>query len=280
MRDALAEVSRRLGSDPTLVLAGGGNTSCKATEADLLGRERAVMHLKPSGADLATIQADDFCTLRLDDLRPLRELDGLDDASMMRHAMAALVDPEMRRPSLEVLLHAFLPQRWVLHSHADALLALCNHPDGERRVRDALGDRVAIVPYRRPGFELAQLVADTGADAIVLMKHGLVTAGETAEEAYELHREIVRLCERPPAVLRGEPDDPTDLLPELRGEFGGGILRWDSSPFTAGFLQDPALVDALMRGPATADHLLRVGRAPRIEEGRRFLVAHGPTLQR
>ncbi|MHC4410483.1 MAG: SDR family oxidoreductase [Planctomycetota bacterium] len=280
MRDALAEVSRRLGSDPTLVLAGGGNTSCKATEPDLLGRARAVMHLKPSGADLATIQAGDFCTLRLDDLRPLRELDALDDASMMRHAMAALTDPSMGRPSLEVLLHAFLPQRWVLHSHADALLALCNHPDGERRVRDALGDRVAIVPYRRPGFELAKLVADTNADAIVLMKHGLVTAGESAQEAYDRHIEIVRLCERPPLELNGIPDDPIDLLPELRGELGGGILRWDSSPFTAGFLQDPALVDALMRGPATADHLLRVGRTPRIVEGRQFLVAHGPTLQR
>ncbi|MHC4938442.1 MAG: SDR family oxidoreductase [Planctomycetota bacterium] len=280
MRDELARISRQLGADATLVLAGGGNTSCKAIEPDLLGREREVMHIKPSGADLATIEADEFSTLRLDDLRPLREFDALDDASMMRHAMAALTDPAMKRPSLEVLLHAFLPQRWVLHSHADALLAVCNHPQGERRVRNTLGDDVAVVAYRRPGFELAKMVAETGADAIVLMKHGLVTCGETADEAYRRHLEIVKRCRRPPLELAGEPDDPFDLLPELRGEFGGGMLRWDSSPFTAGFLQDPALVAALQRGPATADHLLRVGRAPRIVEGRRFLVAHGATLAR
>ena len=166
MRNLLADVSRRLGGDASLVLAGGGNTSCKAREADLLGRERDVMHIKPSGVDLATIEAADFCTLRLDDLRPLLDRDALDDADMMLHAMAALSGPGRRRPSLEVLLHAFLPDRWVLHSHADALLALCNHPDGDARVRDALGRRVAIVPYRRPGFELAKLVAEARVDAV------------------------------------------------------------------------------------------------------------------
>jgi len=277
--EALAEISRRLGADSSLVLAGGGNTSCKSVEPDLLGRNRPVLHIKPSGADLAPIAPGDFSTLRLDDLLPLRERDELDDDAMLKHAMAALVDPSMRRPSIEVLLHAFLPQPWVLHSHADALLALGNHPEGEARVRDALPG-AAILPYMRPGFALAKTVAETEADTIVLMKHGLVTAGATAEEAYERHMDAVKRCARPLPDLKGERDDPSDVLPELRGRLGGGILRWDGGPFTAGFLGDPALVEALRRGPATADHLLRAGRAPHLVDGRRFLAAHGPSLRR
>jgi len=276
VKELLAEISRRLGSDESLVLAGGGNTSCKAREPDLLGRERDVLHIKPSGVDLATIEAADFCTLRLDDLRPMGQLDGrydgLSDEDMMACAMAALVDPAMRRPSLEVLLHALLPDRWVLHSHADALLALTNHPEGEARVRAALGSRVALVPYMRPGFELSRTVAAARAgdiEGIVLMKHGLVTFADDGEEAYKRHCALVAACREAapePELIGGIGDAATarEWSPLLRGALGGGILRWERSSAVIGFLADSALLAAVQRGPATADHVLRTGRAPAV----------------
>jgi NAD(P)-dependent dehydrogenase (short-subunit alcohol dehydrogenase family)/ribulose-5-phosphate 4-epimerase/fuculose-1-phosphate aldolase len=281
--DQLAELSNMLGARSDLVIAGGGNTSAKAIEPDLLGRERPVMHLKPSGRDLATIGAGDFCTLRIDDLLPLRSHDSMDDEAMLRFALAALVEPGMPRPSIEVLLHAFLPHTFVVHSHADALLSLTNHAEGKERVLAALGDRVAIVPYRRPGFELAKLVADVDRadlEGIVLHKHGLVTFGPDAETAWQRHVELVDRCGMVVPELRGEPDDAQDRLPELRGVFGGGVLRSSSAPEIAGFLERADLVAAIQRGPATADHLLRTGRAPHIEPGRRFAVAHGENVER
>jgi len=300
-RTQLAEISRKLGKDESLVLAGGGNTSCKALEADRFGRERDVMHLKPSGVDLATIAAGDFCTLRLADLLPMGEGSALSDEEMMQAAMEALVDPAMRRPSLEVLLHALLPDRWVLHTHADALLALTNHPQGEERVRAALGERVATVPYMRPGFDLARAVAAARGtvEGIVLMKHGLVTFGESAEQAYERHTSMVAACVEAapvPNLTAGGGDEKSarEWAPMLRGALGGGILRWDRTPPVMGFLDDERLVEAVQRGPATADHVLRVGRAPvavrdadSVPGDRRLLmvprcglVAHGENVER
>ena len=300
-RDELAEISRKLGADESLVLAGGGNTSCKVREPDRFGRARDLLVIKPSGVDLATIEPGDFSTLRLDDLLPMGDLDALSDEEMMQAAMEALVDPAMRRPSLEVLLHALLPDRWVLHSHADALLALTNHPQGEERVRAALGGRVAIVPYMRPGFELSRAVAAARGDAegIVLLKHGLVTMGETAEEAYERHVSRVAACAEaapvPKLVVGGGAESTArEWAPLLRGALGGGIVRWDRTPPVMGFLDDERLVEAVQRGPATADHVLRVGRAPvvvrdagQVPEGRKLLLvpgtglaAHGATVER
>jgi rhamnose utilization protein RhaD (predicted bifunctional aldolase and dehydrogenase)/NAD(P)-dependent dehydrogenase (short-subunit alcohol dehydrogenase family) len=281
--DQLAAISRKLGARSDLVLAGGGNTSAKSFGPDLLGRDRPVLHLKPSGRDLAMIRPEDFCTLRIDDLLPLQTHASMDDDAMLRFAMAALAEPSMSRPSIEVLLHAFLPETFVIHSHPDALLALTNHADGNKRVATALGERVAIVPYRRPGFELARMVAEayrTDLEGIVLAKHGLVTFGPDAESAWDRHVALVDRCSMQVPELHGAPDDPEDRLPELRGVFGGGILRWSSAPDVAGFLERADLVAAMQRGPATADHLLRTGRAPHIEPGRRFAVAHGENLER
>ncbi|MGH7163761.1 MAG: class II aldolase/adducin family protein, partial [Planctomycetota bacterium] len=154
-RELLAYLSRLLGAERDLVLRGGGNTSVKTVEPDRLGRPTELLHVKPSGVDLAAIRPEDFTALRLGDLRPLAEGPPLTDAEMSEHVSWTAVDPRARRPSIETMLHAFLPERFVLHSHADALLALCNRRDGAARVAEALGADVALVPYRRPGFLLA-----------------------------------------------------------------------------------------------------------------------------
>ena len=190
--ERLVARSRLIGADPTLVVHGGGNTSSKVVERDHLGRERPVLRIKGSGTDLATIDADGFPGLYLDELLPLRARAGMSDDEMTDYLARCMVDPRARRPSIETLLHAFLPARHVDHVHADAICALTNGPAPEAAVRGALGDDVAAVPYIRPGFELSRRVADLAdARAVVLVHHGLVTWGETHEESYGLTLELV-----------------------------------------------------------------------------------------
>jgi rhamnulose-1-phosphate aldolase/alcohol dehydrogenase len=188
--------SHLIGSDSELVLRGGGNTSVKSRSRDLFGNEIDVLHVKGSGRDLAAIDPPGFPALRLEPLRSLRSLDALDDETLVGELRSALVHSNAPDPSVETLLHAFLPERFVDHSHPDAILALTNQPDGEARIASVLGDRVAWVPYTMPGFELASRAADIfdknpNVDGLVLEKHGLFTFGEDARTSYERHVEIV-----------------------------------------------------------------------------------------
>jgi hypothetical protein len=190
--DRLVERSRRIGADPALVLQGGGNTSTKLVEEDHAGRRRRVIRIKGSGVDLATCERSDFPGLWLDELEPLRARDAMSDDEIVAYVRRCLVEPDAVRPSIETLLHAFLPAPHVDHVHADAICSLANAPEPADAVRDALGADVAVVPYLRPGFELAKLVADRAdARAVVLQHHGLVTWGDTHEESYALTRELV-----------------------------------------------------------------------------------------
>ncbi len=187
--------SRLIGSEPGLVLHGGGNTSVKSHARDLYGNAIDVLFIKQSGCNLASIEPAEFPAASLESLRRLRELDALDDDAMVAELRRSLLDPTGPGPSVEALLHAFLPQRFVDHSHANAILALTNQPDGEARIAAVLGDRVAWVPYARPGFELAKLAADVldknpDVEGLVLEKHGLFTFGDDARTSYERHLEI------------------------------------------------------------------------------------------
>src|SRR5256885_5748761 len=186
--------SRLLGAEPTLVLHGGGNTSVKTTVSDVFGDPVDVLHVKGSGWDLATIAPEGFTALRLDRLKALLRLDELSDARMMNELRVARLDAGAPDPSVETLLHALLPYPAVLHSHADAVIALTNRPDGAALVRSVLGDGVVVVPYVMPGFDLAkhcaatvpgQLSPDT--TGLVLRGHGLFTFGTTTEQAYQRH---------------------------------------------------------------------------------------------
>ena len=148
--------SRLLGNDPTLVLHGGGNTSVKATERDLFGDEVELLYVKGSGWDLATIETAGFAPVRMDVLLKLARLDALSDAEMARELRSATVDPSAPAPSVEAILHAVLPHRFVDHTHPDALIAVMNTPSGPERVRELYGADTVIVPYVMPGFALAR----------------------------------------------------------------------------------------------------------------------------
>jgi rhamnulose-1-phosphate aldolase/alcohol dehydrogenase len=198
--EGLLYASRLTGAEPRLVLWGGGNTSAKVEETDFRGRPVRVLRVKGSGSDLRTIRLKDFPGVRLEDVEPLQERSAMSDEEMVAYLAHTLTEPASPRPSIETLLHAFLPARFVVHTHADAILALTNTPSGRRWVREALGDGALWIEYRRPGFALSKQVAEAyrarpDATCVVLEKHGLITWGETARAAYEATIEAVPRAE-------------------------------------------------------------------------------------
>jgi rhamnose utilization protein RhaD (predicted bifunctional aldolase and dehydrogenase)/NAD(P)-dependent dehydrogenase (short-subunit alcohol dehydrogenase family) len=283
--ERLVSRSRLIGADRTLVLHGGGNTSTKLVEPDHLGRERRVIRIKGSGSDLATITAADFPGLWLDDLLPLRERDAMTDEEMVAYLSRCLVEPDAARPSIETLLHAFLPAAHVDHVHADAICSLANAPDPNAAVCDALGPDVAVVDYLRPGFELSCRVAElAGARAVVLAHHGLVTWGDTHEESYGLTLELVsRASEYLGAhVPLSEPGDPgEELLLGLRGSLSAERRVVLATDTTQRVFADRPDVDRLAAMRSTPDHMLRIGGRSAVVEGdvgacvERFRAEHG-----
>ena len=192
--------TRLLGRDPFLVLHGGGNTSVKTRLSDDLGEEHDVIAVKGSGADMADIEPWGLPAVRLEPLRRLRALDALSDEAMVNLQRLNLLDSTAPNPSVETLLHAFLPHKFVDHTHAAAVLSLVDQPDGEALAREVYDGRMGIVPYIAPGFGLAKaaaLVFEEKADVegLILHKHGIFTFGATAREAYERMIEMVSLAE-------------------------------------------------------------------------------------
>ena len=148
--------SRLLGRDPLLVLHGGGNTSVKTTVTDLLGEDVQVLCVKGSGWDMADIEPPGLPAVRMEPLLKLRSLKVLSDEDMVRFQRGALIDPSSPNPSVETLLHAFLPHKFVDHTHSAAVLSLTAQDADEVLLREVYGDRVALVDYVKPGFDLAQ----------------------------------------------------------------------------------------------------------------------------
>lgn len=273
--------SRLLGAEPALVLHGGGNTSIKSTIVDITGDEVDVLYVKGSGHDLASIGPDGFAPLRLERVRRLGELDSMTDTEMVNELRAALTDPSAPTPSVEAILHASLPHRAVLHSHADAVLALTDTDDDETHLRACFGDRVVLVPYVMPGFPLARDCArifpaesTPQTEGMVLRKHGLFTFAETVEQAYHRMIELVSAAEDYVAARR-HADTPTPNalvadpvgLAELRQELSRAaglpvVCQVDRSDDVASFLSRDDVAVVTQQGPITPDHVIRTKRVP------------------
>ena len=192
--------TRLLGADPKLVLHGGGNTSVKTRVPDLNGEETEVLCVKGSGWDMATIEPPGLPAVRLDPLRKLRARESLSDEDMVRLQRANLIDPSAPNPSVETLLHAFLPHKFVDHTHSTAVLSLTDQPDGDALCEEVYGARMGTVPYIMPGFALAKAAAeafarDTSVEGLILHRHGIFTFGADAREAYERMIALVTLAE-------------------------------------------------------------------------------------
>ena len=178
--DKLVYMTNLIGADTSLVVWGGGNTSIKITEKDFMGNEAPAMWIKGSGSDMKSMRRAQFPRLNHDNIMPLFDRESMSDEDMVAYLERCLMDGESPRPSIETLLHAFLPFMSVAHSHADAVVSLTNNTDSGAVLSDVYGDNIAVVDYFRPGFKLSKLVGlavkeSPNLDGVVLMNHGLFT---------------------------------------------------------------------------------------------------------
>jgi rhamnose utilization protein RhaD (predicted bifunctional aldolase and dehydrogenase)/NAD(P)-dependent dehydrogenase (short-subunit alcohol dehydrogenase family) len=276
--------SRLLGRDKSLVLHGGGNTSVKLRERDRFGGEQPILHVKGSGWDLETIEVAGFAPVRLDPVARLASLDCLSDPDMVNELVTQMTRASAPTPSVETILHACLPYRFVDHTHADAVLAITDTPDGEQRIRRLYGDAVVVIPYFMPGFDLAQAVAREFARAatprtigMVLMKHGVFSFGDTARESYERMIDLVDRAERHLAGERAWHVVPEPVaapcaaeglaLADLRRRVSNAagfplLMRVCTNGRTLGFARHPDVARLSQQGPATPDHVIRTKRVP------------------
>lgn len=284
--------SRLIGQDHDLVLHGGGNTSCKLTRKDLFGNDVAVLHVKGSGWDLETIEAAGLPAVSIEPLKELRKLDKLSDEDMVNAQRRNLLDSTSPNPSVETLLHAYLPHNYVDHTHATAMLALADLPDVEEVVKEIFGDKIVVVPFIMPGFELAKAAADIydqnpHVEGLLLKQHGHFAFSDTAKSSYDLiikHTNMVEdwLAKKSGKVPKCSSEPSTAMiakavrvLPMLRGIIGEAHAKFSGDPdlamplmdIRAGeniqeFLQRPDLDALSTRGVATPDHVIRTKNHP------------------
>ncbi|MFD1888134.1 bifunctional aldolase/short-chain dehydrogenase [Paenibacillus wenxiniae] len=285
--DQLVYRSNLIGSDRRVCNWGGGNTSTKTVIQDFRGRDVEVMYVKGSGSDLASMKAQHFTGLRMEDIRPLFERTEMSDEDMVAYLANCMIDPKAPRPSIETLLHAFLPFRHVDHTHPDSIISLCCAHNGKEIAKEIFGDRFVWVPYIRPGFTLSKMIAQgvldhPNAELVLMEKHGLVTWGETQEECYNKTIEIINRAAQYIAeqaskkeafggakvqALSSEQRQQlvASLMPALRGAVSDSkrmILTFDDADDVLTFVngQDSAALSQV--GAACPDHLVHTKMTP------------------
>ncbi|GAB2569626.1 bifunctional aldolase/short-chain dehydrogenase [Leucobacter ruminantium] len=276
-------VSRTLGQNVDLVLHGGGNTSAKEKVHDVTGELVDIVHVKGSGWDLGSIEPAGFTPLRRERLLELSRLPELDDTTLVNELRQASLRSDAPAASIEAILHAVIPSKYVLHTHADAIVTLTDLPQGRRTVEQALGENLLILDYVKPGFVLARAVAEAWARledpdsvaGLVLLNHGLFTFADSAEEALARHLELVERAQayvraRVPsdedrAALSGPPEPirHAELRSRVSAVAGRAmILEHRPSHSVAALMAHPAYPDLALRGTITPDHVIRTKRLP------------------
>jgi rhamnose utilization protein RhaD (predicted bifunctional aldolase and dehydrogenase)/NAD(P)-dependent dehydrogenase (short-subunit alcohol dehydrogenase family) len=280
--------SRLLGGEGRLVLHGGGNTSVKMDTTDLIGDAVEVLCVKGSGWDMASIEPAGLPAVRLAPLRRLRARASLSDEEMVNFQRTNLIDSGAPNPSVETLLHAFLPHKFIDHTHSTALLSVTDQPDAEAECRAIYGRRMGYVPYIMPGFGLAKKAAevyeqDPAVEGLVLLKHGIFTFGDTAREAYERMIAMVTLAEERVArgrktvfAARALPERVVaaeEAAPILRGAcamadkarpgaYARFVLDFRDTAAVLAYVNGAELSRYSQTGVATPDHTIRTKNYP------------------
>jgi len=278
--------SRLLGKDPTLVLHGGGNTSVKITESNIVGNQEEILYVKGSGWDLEFIEKAGFSPVRMNHMLSLAKLDTLSDPQMVNELKTQLTNATSPTPSVETILHAILPFKYVDHTHSDAVVTVTNTLEGEDRIREIYGERVVIIPYVMPGFDLAKDVArifseqsTDKTEGMVLMNHGIFSFGDSAKESYDRMISLVNEAEnylinknawdieKPEANF--EQKNISNQVAELRQKISLTIgkpvlMHLTNSLLGFNFCNKADVNRIASKGPLTPDHVIRTKRIPMI----------------
>jgi len=276
--------SQLLGRDPSLVLHGGGNTSVKILEKNLVGEEEEILYVKGSGWDLETIAEAGFAPVRMAHLLKLAKLQVLSDSQMVNELKTQMTKASAPAPSVETILHASLPYKFVDHTHADAVISVTNTANGWERIQEIYGDDVVIIPYVMPGFDLARVCAEKFAAeksdrtiGMVLMNHGIFSFGATAAESYERMIALVDRAEvylqkhnawaianvTPQKAAQTEKLEIANLRAEVSQAAGFPvILSQQNDQASLAFAQREDLEKISQQGCATPDHVIRTKRLP------------------
>ena len=273
--------SRLLGKEEDLVLHGGGNTSVKTKEVNVFGEEEDIIYVKGSGWDLGTIEAEGFAPVKVDTLKKMAALDYLNDVDMVKYQRAAMTNPSAPNPSVEAILHAIIPYKFVDHTHADAVVTISNTPNGIERIQELYSDSILIVPYVMPGFILAKEIYDLtknldwgSIEGMILMNHGVFTFHDDPKASYDKMIEVVSLAEdylkqhagKSIDKNKGENVNPLDVAvirKQVSNVWGIPILaQIDDSEESIGFSQLENVSMISNKGPLTPDHIIRTKRIP------------------
>ena len=265
--DQLIERTRLIGADDNLVVHGGGNTSSKADVTLEDGQTRRVMWIKASGGDMATATATTFAPLDLDKIDSLRVHQNLSDEEMVELVSQTSLLAGAPRPSIETLLHGFMPYTHIDHVHADAICALTNHASGREATLEALGDEWAYVEWMRSGFPLSKVVEKMGDyRGVILAHHGVITWADSSDECYQETLRVVSLAneyldarQKKPTMAAPPAIDQHEALPRVRSHLSAGrprILRVDERLRDIASRED--IREIVSAGVSSADHMLRI----------------------
>jgi len=286
--DLRVYTSRLLGKDSSLVLHGGGNTSVKSSATNLFGEVEEILYVKGSGWDLATIESQGFAPVKMQTLLKMAKLQKLSDTDMVKYQRVAMIDPHAPNPSVEAILHAIIPFKFVDHTHADAVVTITNTDDAADKIKEIYGDKVLVIPYIMPGFVLAKLVYDMTRDVnwselegMVLMNHGLFTFNDNAKKSYEKTIELVDKAEKYLASKGAEYalsseimetskdllcDEELIKLAKIRKEVsdikGYAVISVLNDSDEAIYFSKQENIS--QRGPLTPDHVIRTKRIPAV----------------
>ena len=276
--------SRLLGSNPDLVMHGGGNTSVKIREVNIFEEEEEILYVKGSGWDLGTIEAEGFAPVRMRTLLQMAELPELSDMDMVKYQRMAMTNPAAPNPSVEAVLHAIIPYRFVDHTHADAVVTITNTPGGKQKIQEIFGDRIMIIPYVMPGFVLARKIYQMTRgvdwkklDGMILMNHGVFTFNDSAKESYLKMIQLVSKAERylskhcKALPKRATTNLDTFRISKIRKEVADIwgkplVVKSDTSASSVSFSKLKNLKKISTRGPITPDHIIRTKRTPVVIE--------------
>jgi len=279
-----------LGREKDLVLHGGGNTSMKTTYKNIFSKNIDVMHIKGSGWDMGTIDHPGLPAVELDSLLKTKNLKKLDDFQMVNLQRKSLINSQSPNPSVETLLHAFLPYKYVDHTHSSAILGLIDQPNDIQICKNTFGQKVGIVPYIIPGFDLAKLsdeIFKQNDDVIglILLKHGIFTFGNDAKQSYDRMINLVSIAEKKINSVKNKilnrkilnkklsTNIINDLFPLIRknlsikekdGTYTKWILDLRVNDKILKYLSHPNLKEYSSRGPVTPDHVIRTKSKPLI----------------